>query len=117
MHDPSGKLTPEEAERARTWLLERWGGGRQCPWHPTVPNNWEMGDVIMTLPFTGGGVSIGGPTYPLLTVSCSHCAYTVLFNAIKMGVVPRQEAPVAETPPEAAPAPVASPVEPVNPTE
>jgi hypothetical protein len=101
--DPNGKLTPEESQQLLAWLTERWHGAG-CPMHPLVPTNWEVGDMIMTLPFTGGGVSIGGPTYPLVVVTCLRCGFTVLVNAITAGLVkvPQPPSPVPPSaPPEA----------------
>jgi hypothetical protein len=58
----------------------------------------------MTLPWAGGSVTIGGPTYPLIVLTCMQCGYTVHVNAIVAGVVPRphtpeQPAATQETPP------------------
>jgi predicted nucleic-acid-binding Zn-ribbon protein len=92
-------MTPKESQAALAWLNERWTI-KVCPFHG--PTNWEVGEVmIQTLPYIGGGVSIGGPTYPLLVVTCSQCGYTVLVNAIKAGIV---EAP----PPVPTPSPPAT---------
>lgn len=74
-----------------------------CPFHG--PTNWTVGDMIMTLPFTGGGVTLGGPTYPLIPVTCGQCGYTVLINAIVAGIVANPATPVAEATTEPAPAP------------
>jgi hypothetical protein len=99
MPDPGGKLNPQESEAAIAWLQERWTI-KICPFHG--PTNWSIGDMIMTLPFSGGGVNIGGPTYPLIPVICSQCGYTVLINAIVAGIVALPAATATEA--EAAPA-------------
>lgn len=96
MPDKQGKLTPAEAQTALGWLRSHWGPNRPCPFHDE-PTNWEIQDtMIQTLPYTGGGVRIGGPTFPLLVVVCSTCGYTVFVNALRAGVVPRAEPAVEE---------------------
>src|SRR5437773_604356 len=81
-----GKLTAEEMQRAQTWLNGAWTTAR-CPYSGHTV--WEIGDVLVgTTGFQpGGGLLVGGPTYPLLTVMCSGCGHTVFVNAIKAGVV------------------------------
>jgi hypothetical protein len=90
---PVGTLTPEQQQKALAWLQARWGLGRGCPFHDT-PTNWQIGDsMIQTLPFAGGGVVIGGPTYPLFPVICMTCGHTVFINAVVAGIVEAQPPP------------------------
>src|SRR5437867_769361 len=103
MPDANGNLNAEESRIALAWLNRQWTN-QTCPFHG--PTKWEVGQVIMTLPYSGGGVIVGGPTYPLLVVTCVNCGYTVLVNAIVAGVVPRPpqtvqpEVPPQPTPPQ-----------------
>jgi hypothetical protein len=97
--DSGGVLSEQEKATAFAWLTTHWSN-TPCPFHPQRPMRWEIGDVlIQTLPFSGigGGLLLGGQTYPLLPVSCSDCGYTVFVNAIKAGVV---IVPPASTAPE-----------------
>jgi hypothetical protein len=91
MPDNQGKLSPEEKTAVIDWLFVHWKN-QDCPFHG--PTGWEIGDTIATSPFagTGGGApgsgfQFGGPTYPLIVVTCAICGYTVLVNAIKLGIV------------------------------
>jgi hypothetical protein len=107
MPDASGNLSPAESQTALTWLNIHWQN-QACPFHG--PTKWEVGQVIMTLPYSGGGVSLGGPTYPLLVVTCTQCGHTVLVNAIVAGVVPRPEQPARpEEQPQQTPTPEQGP--------
>jgi hypothetical protein len=109
--DSQGKLSPEEKDVVVAWLNAHWSNNG-CPFHgPTV---WEVGDAIATSAFagTGGGLPgsgfvLGGLTYPLIVVTCQICAFTVLVNAIKLGIV--------KMAPE--PAPPSTPVEPTPTSE
>lgn len=103
MPDSNGRLTSEEVRILLGWLKDQWQGA-SCPMHRGMPTNWEVGDMIMTLPYTGAGVSIGGPTYPLVVVTCAQCGYTVLVNAIKAGIV-RVPQPAQPVQPEPQPEP------------
>ena len=88
-------MTPQQLQDARNWLGSHWSNF-SCPFHGAT--RWEVGDsMIQTIPFTKPGDLIlgGGPTYPLLVVTCGICGFTVLVNAIKAGivVVPQQPPP------------------------
>jgi hypothetical protein len=87
--DRFGVLTPEETQVATKWLSDHWGNSA-CPFHGQT--SWEVGHVVMTIAYGGGDIVLGGPTYPLLTVTCNVCGYTVFVNAIKAGVVSVQQA-------------------------
>ena len=88
MPDNQGKLTQEEKEKAQAWLKERWKNWA-CPY--SGHTNWELGEfVVQAVRFTGGGLSVGGPVYPLLVLTCSGCGNTIFVNAIKAGIVERR---------------------------
>ncbi len=104
MPDNQGKLTAKDKETILAWLSQRWTN-QECPFHagPTV---WELGDAIGTHPFAGGGggvpgsgVQFGGPTYPLIVVTCRTCGHVVLINAITVGIVTMGPEPPQSTPP------------------
>jgi len=83
-------LTPEQRQQLVTWLDLRWGAAA-CPFHGTT--KWQVGDsLIGTTGFSPGGLRLGGPTYPLIAVTCLTCGYTVLVNALVAGVIPRPAA-------------------------
>jgi hypothetical protein len=79
-----GELDALEREKAERWLQEKWPISA-CPFHgPTV---WQIGNLVQTIPYSGGDFNLGGPTYPLLSVICMTCGYTVFVNAVIAGVV------------------------------
>lgn len=91
MPDLQGKLSDDEKRKIIDWLSAHWKT-TNCPFHgPTV---WEIGDATGTQPFagTGGGtqgsgVVIGGPTYPLVLLTCATCGFAIHINLIKVGIV------------------------------
>jgi hypothetical protein len=85
MPDQAGKLSLEEFATAEAWLRKHWQG-TTCPMHHGV-TTWEVSGLIMTLPYTGTGVVLGGATFPLLVVTCGVCGYTAFVNAIRAGIV------------------------------
>jgi len=95
MPDENGQLTPEELGRAQVWLSTHWTNPI-CPFHG--PTNWEVGGIVgQVLAFTGGGLTVGGPVYPFIVVSCSICGYSVLVNALKVGIISPSEPPAQPT--------------------
>lgn len=94
MEPGENQQEPVERQRALDWLEQKWRGDRRCPVCQT--NQWSIGDVVEVRPFTGGGLTIGGPLYPLFFVTCVNCGYTLTFNALISGVV--QQAVEPETP-------------------
>lgn len=85
MPDNQGRLTTEEQTKVQGWLKENWKNWA-CPY--SGHTHWEIGQtIVQAVAFTGGGLSIGGPVYPLIVVTCSGCGNTVFINAIKAGIV------------------------------
>jgi predicted nucleic-acid-binding Zn-ribbon protein len=85
MPDNQGRLSQEEKRKAQAWLQQNWKNW-VCPY--SGHRNWELGDIVVQgTPFIGGGLSVGGPVYPLLVITCSGCGNTVFINAIKAGIV------------------------------
>lgn len=89
MPDANGKLSPQDVEKVRNWLRDHWKNWA-CPFsHDT---NWELGGSLAQAPlFSSGNIVVGGPVYPYVVISCSSCGYTVLINAIKIGILPAKE--------------------------
>jgi hypothetical protein len=87
----SAQLTDEQRTKAIAWLLEKWGNARPCPFHEG-PTTWGLGQLIVGVP---AFIPIGGAplakVYPCVVVTCNVCAYTVLLNAIPMGLVTPEE--------------------------
>src|ERR1700722_4647569 len=87
MPDQFGRLTSEDEAKAREWFATHWKSDLICPicgsdqWH-TIPH-------VVTLPrLAGDGLLPGTVTYPQLAVMSVPCGYTLLFNAVVMGIAP-----------------------------
>ena len=63
------------------WLEGHWKGERQCP--ICQASAWGVGDDLLRL-WTSKHV----PSYPCIVVVCNNCGYTMLFNAVRMGLLP-----------------------------
>ena len=73
------------------WLNQHWKN-TICP--ICQSNNWSISDTPVEIrPYTGGGMVIGGPVYPLFSLTCNKCGNTLLFNAIVAGLIPREGTP------------------------
>ena len=78
----------EEIDRGKfqSWLNTRWKGHKQCP--ICHSNDWNLSPKPVEIrEFSGGGLHVGGPVYPLVNITCNVCGYTLLFNAIIAGLV------------------------------
>jgi hypothetical protein len=84
------QMTPEQSAQAQEWLRKQWTNSL-CPFHGST--RWEVGNVFgQVMSYSPRGLFLGGPTYPVLVVTCGECGYTVLVNAIKAGVVASEQA-------------------------
>lgn len=77
-------------DKVADWLKKNWKGAKQCP--ICHSNDWNIGSKPVEIrEFSGGGLVVGGPVYPLVNVTCNVCGYTLLFNAIVSGLIEREE--------------------------
>ena len=73
------KLTDTQQQAIRAWIKEKVGE-LACPL--CRHQNWTLGDV-------SGRIYIdvtSGLGYPVVVLVCHHCAYTLTFNSIIMGI-------------------------------
>lgn len=86
MPDSEGKLSDEETKTALENIGKHWKN-RACP--ICASQAWMLDPHATRLESLRpqGKIVLGGPTYPLLTVTCSTCGFVHLFNAIRTGVV------------------------------
>jgi hypothetical protein len=72
-----------------------WKGKRECPiCNPTTA--WGIGTIVEVRKFNEGNHCPGAAITPFIPVQCNNCGYTVLFNAIRLGVVDRDTGKVKE---------------------
>lgn len=82
------KLTDGEKETLKEWIDNKIGD-LKCPL--CSRQEWILGNVlarIQSQPLSGVG-------YPVAVAVCSHCAYTLAFNAILVGIE-KADAPSGE---------------------
>lgn len=88
MPDKNGILTGEERQKIVAWLNEK-GVEHSCPF--CNQNNWSIGDHLLSgMIHSGGGLVIGGASYPSVFTVCNNCAYTRQFMAVPIGILPAQ---------------------------
>ena len=93
MPDHQGKLSADEAQNVREWLMAHSKG--TCP--ACASGKWTLANHVINLSsFTPGRMTIGGPSYPAILIVCDICGYFRMHSAIMAGVVaadrPKQEA-------------------------
>lgn len=84
-----------DPQKAADWLNAQWNGPKICP--ICGKNNWTISPELVELRrFEGGSLVVGGGSvFPLLSVTCTICGNTLLFNAIVAGLVALEEATAA----------------------
>ena len=88
MPDQNGVLSDKEKDQAIAWLKERWT--KSCP--ACDRREFSIGEHVVHTPIHfGGALKFGGPMYPQLAVVCKNCGYTLLFNAVLMGIIESKE--------------------------
>lgn len=81
MPDDDSQLTMEQKEAAIAWLVEHGAGKPICP--GCGKQTWEVGDHLVSPPIhSGGGMMLGGISYPNFMIICTNCGNTQYFNAI-----------------------------------
>ncbi len=86
MPDSDGHLSADEKKTVETWLRDKWlEQNLACP--ISGHQEWVIADhVIQTPIYIEKGFIVGGPTYPHVFVVCGGCGYTLLFNAVMLGI-------------------------------
>jgi hypothetical protein len=74
-----------------------WHGKRECP-ICISRTTWSISTPVEVREFNEGNHCPGAGISPLIQVECQNCGYTVLFNAIALGVVDRDTGKVKEAP-------------------
>jgi hypothetical protein len=87
MPDHTGRLSESEKNDISQKIQRLWvGSAKNCP--ICGSNNWVIADhVVAPIPSGGGGIMIGGPSYPMVMLISQPCGYTIMFNAVLLGVI------------------------------
>lgn len=75
-------------------LKSVWKGKREC--YICTNTQWCMGSINETKEYNEGNHCPGAGITPLVQIHCATCGYTLLFNAIALGVVDRDTGIVKE---------------------
>lgn len=81
------ELNDSEKNKINKWLDKYWKKeNRVCP--VCSNNTWDLRDKIFEIPeLPENNKLFGGVMYPVIVLKCTTCTYTLLFNAIDMGIV------------------------------
>lgn len=86
------RLTEDQINSIIAKLHEISPNGFKCP--ICGNNEWTLNElVIESREFHYGKLSIGGKSaiVPFVSITCKNCSHTLLFNAIKIGVVNKNQ--------------------------
>ena len=84
------KLHRVDAEKVNAWLDEHWKEDRDCP--ICKSRHWGIGSELVEVRdyrYAQRFNLNGEVAYPLVVIFCETCSYTMLFSAIKVGLVER----------------------------
>ena len=76
------------AAKANAWFNEHWKGNRACPICGNA--HWGIGEELVEVRDYRYGQRLnleGEVAYPLVLVYCETCGYTMLFSAIRVGLL------------------------------
>jgi hypothetical protein len=90
MPNASGKLSEDEKVVVQTKINDLWrGSAKNCP--ICGSNKWIIGDHVVEAPIITEGVrGFGAGAYPSVMLISEVCGYTIFFNAVILGVIPRR---------------------------
>lgn len=76
-------LTQQQLTTFQSWVNNRVPN-YSCP--ACHQANFSTGEIIASPTFQNGGIAIGGPTVPMVSLICNHCAHVTLFASIPLGL-------------------------------
>lgn len=91
MPDTSGKLQPVDYVKIKAWWDKNWKGSVTCP--VCKSDVWNTAPFVVQTPRHGIDWLQAGATISYIAVTCEVCAYTMLFNSVRIGLSPVRENP------------------------
>jgi hypothetical protein len=91
MPDEKGRLTPTEKQSVTSWIHKySKGRGLICP--VCESKIWQIANhLLQPSTLTGGmNLALGGLGYPAVQLVSVPCGYTVTFNAVVLGLAPKE---------------------------
>jgi hypothetical protein len=87
MPDGSGLLSQEDMAKIRAWWEQHWKGPILCP--ICKSNDWHTYPHLVRIIRDANDALFGGTiAYPQVAVACNICGHSIMFNAVKIGLVP-----------------------------
>ncbi|MFH1443850.1 MAG: hypothetical protein ABIG34_00475 [Candidatus Peregrinibacteria bacterium] len=86
------KLNDDQQKKLVEKLNKVWVPPKTCP--VCGQNEWDLSGVVFELrEFHGGGMVIGGKSSltPVVHATCKNCSHTLFFNALKLGLISKDE--------------------------
>ena len=82
----SPELLPEQQAAVLAWLEKRWEQPKTCPvcGRAAWDVQRQLGAILVSAP--GGGLQLD-QSFPCVVAVCRNCAFMLLFNAVRMGIV------------------------------
>ena len=74
-----------QQQKVQSWLQDKNVSGT-CSVCKTQ-TNWSIGEIVASPTLSGKGMSLGGPTVPMVQVVCGNCGYVMHFGAVPMGIL------------------------------
>lgn len=84
--DKQGNLSEAEQAKAKAWIARFWNNFQGCP--ICGRKEWQLAGNLVNLhiAYPDAALTVGGPVYPQALLICETCGYTMLFNAVMMGL-------------------------------
>ena len=97
--DDTGELTPQQVQKIVDWVKSHDKGGLTCP--VCKSQKWTVGKHFVTPITLGPGLStqLGGLTYPQIMLVSDECGFTLLMNAVVVGLLPSSTVTIPDVKP------------------
>lgn len=78
-------IPKEDIQKAIAWIDEHWTGQKTCPICQNT--RWGVADTVGEVQMTTLKGDLTGRVCPLVIVTCQTCGYTLLLNAVVVGLI------------------------------
>ena len=79
-------LSNEDKNTMFEFLDEKIPDMNACPL--CKKKQWSISDTVWQLPeYFQGGLRVGGPIFPVISITCNNCGNTYFLNAVVAGIV------------------------------
>lgn len=86
----NSKLSMDQRHKFESWINSKTTLIGKCP--VCAERRWTLlDDILEVRPFNGGGLVVGGATYPHVGLMCTNCGNTQFINAVVSGIISERE--------------------------